>query len=117
MPTANLNFVHDRSRFLLFVGAELAATAEIHRYDDTWTMRKDRVEPKFRGRGFQRELIRQRVSYVQSIPGAESVVAWVNPANSHSLKNYFAEGFRFAARDPREFDGILHGALERIFDR
>lgn len=101
--------------FAMNVYAEgTVASGEVHCYHGTWTLRKGWVAPKWRGHGFQRMLIKQRLEYAQK-HGAKRVRTWVLPTNSYSLNNLVAEGFRFIHRKARVFDGKTHVGLEYQF--
>ncbi len=103
---------HNNTLFELRDGTMTVASGELRCYHGHWTLRAGWVHPLYRGQGFQRDLIRARVTKAAS-NGAKRVLAWVKPTNSYSLNNLVAEGFRFMPRPMRTFDGVKHVALER----
>lgn len=98
---------------LVSIDGAVVASGELRCYHGHWTLRAGYVKPTYRGLGYQRQLIRARITSAVE-HGAKRVLVWVNPRNSYSLNNLIAEDFRFMARPMRTFDGAPHVALERI---
>lgn len=105
-----MKLVSDGTTFRLMDGSRVAASGVLRCYHGHWTLREGHVAPAYRGRGFQRRLIRARVHSAAS-RGAERVLVWVNPTNHRSLNNLVAEGFRFMGPTQRMFEGKRHVGL------
>lgn len=58
-----------------------------------WYCRSDVVRPEFRGRGLQRQLIRERLAHLEDRASVLRVAIY--PHNEHSIRNYLAEGFTY----------------------
>jgi ribosomal protein S18 acetylase RimI-like enzyme len=72
---------------------ELWADGAIKCYMGSWYLRGCVVKPQYRGRGLQRELIRERLAYLTPI--TDLVRVSVYPENLPSRRNIEAEGFEF----------------------
>ncbi len=62
----------------------LQAVASIRVYHGHWYFRGCVVKPEFRGRGLQRELIRERIQYLQERDKKEVRIS-ISPKNTHSI--------------------------------
>ena len=71
----------------------LQAVASLKCYHGYWYLMGCVVKPEFRGRGLQRELIRERLDYLSD--KTNLVRVGVDPTNKHSLNNILAENFMF----------------------
>jgi ribosomal protein S18 acetylase RimI-like enzyme len=72
----------------------LQAVASVRCLHGHWYLRACVVKPEFRGKGLQRELIRERLDYLAQKTDRASVS--VEPHNHFSIDNIVAEGFSFA---------------------
>ena len=72
---------------------ELQAVASVKCYSGHWYLRSCVVKPEHRGRGLQRELIRERLEYLAE--RTNTVRVSVFPQNIHSIKNIEAGCFAF----------------------
>ena len=72
----------------------LLAYAVLGRPHGHWYFRNCVVDRKYRGNGYQRELIRQRLDYIEE-NGGGNVSVGVDPKNSKSLNNLLSFGFKF----------------------
>ncbi len=99
--------------FTITRDGQTAARGDLRCYHGTWTLRNGWVAPAYRGQGFQRRLIMDRLSYARTAR-ARRVIAWVDPRNAYSLNNLVVCGFRFLKRPMRAFDGVKHVMLEHV---
>lgn len=79
--------------FGIFSGETLQAVASLKNYMGSWYLRGCVVKPEFRGRGFQKQLIQERLDYLS--PKTDLVRVSVFPSNIHSINNVEAKGFKF----------------------
>jgi len=75
-------------------GNTLQAAGSLRCYHGHWYLRGCVVKPEFRGRGLQRQLIRERLEYLAG-RDAETAKVSIYPWNKHSIDNVLKEGFSF----------------------
>jgi ribosomal protein S18 acetylase RimI-like enzyme len=97
--------------FGIFSGETLQAVAAVKNYMGTWYLRGCVVKPEFRGQGFQKALIEERMAYLSD--KTDAVRVSVYPHNTHSIANIEATGFRFVKKKKLQ-DG--HEVLIYSFD-
>lgn len=90
--------------FGIIENSELIAVASLKCYSGHWYLRGCVVKPEYRGRGLQRELIRERLEFLSA--KAKAVRVSVFPGNVHSIRNIEAEGFVYE-RDKKLSDGKI----------
>ena len=79
--------------FGILDGEELRAVASVKCYSGHWYLRSCIVKPEYRGQGFQKQLIRERLEYLATKTDCARVSVY--PQNVYSIKNIEAEGFEF----------------------
>jgi ribosomal protein S18 acetylase RimI-like enzyme len=85
--------VKSATHFGIIEGTALQAVGSVKCYSGHWYLRGCVVKPEFRGRGFQRRLIQERLEYLAA--KTDIVRVGVYPGNEHSLRNIEAECFEF----------------------
>lgn len=79
--------------FVILDGKELAAVAAVKCYMGHWHLRSCIVKPKYRGRGLQKKLIKERLQYLSDRTSVAKVSAL--PHNVYSINNLKSLGFKF----------------------
>ena len=101
--------------FAILSGETLQAVAAVKWYMTTWYMRADVVKSEFRGNGFQRELIRERLSWLANrndIAKVERVKVSIYPDNFRSIRNYELEDFKFEKRKK-----LQNGVIANVYQK
>lgn len=93
------------THFGIFSVSELQAVASVKNYMGYWYLRGCVVKPEFRGNGFHRQLIQERLVYLSA--RTDLVRVSVYPDNVHSINNIKAEGFEFEKRKKLENGNIV----------
>jgi ribosomal protein S18 acetylase RimI-like enzyme len=88
----------------------VVAAAGIRCYHGYWFIRAVAVHPDYRGRGYQRMLLRQQIQYLKG--KASTVRANVLPANVYSSRNFERVGFEVVGQ--RKIDGEKFDIYEHV---
>lgn len=81
------------THFGIIIDDELLADGALKSYMGSWYLRGCVVKPQFRGRGYQRQLISERLAYLEPITNLVRVSVF--PDNIYSIANIEAESFVF----------------------
>jgi len=100
------------THFAIIENDSLQAVASVKCYSGHWYLRGCVVKPEYRGKGLQRELIRERLEYL----GDRTAVVRVSvyPKNTHSLQNIESEGFEFEKIKKLKNDDIVRVYIKSI---
>ena len=102
--------IKSASFFGVFDGDQLAAAAALKNYMGHWYMRGCVVKPEYRGRGFQRQLLKERLAHLAG--KAKIVRVTVLPDNIYSINNLVAEGFAYDNKTK-----IINKKLHHVYKR
>lgn len=91
-------------------GPVLAAFAAVKNYMGNWYLRECVVLPDFRGKGYQRKLIKERLEYIAE--RAKVARVSVYPDNQRSIRNIEEVGFVF-----ERFKKLKDGEVVKIYRR
>lgn len=92
--------------FGIFSGDELQAVAGVKCYMGYWYLRACVVKREYRGRGFQQQLIQERLDYLSR--RTKEVRVSVFPGNEHSIRNVEAMGFQFDKQKRLKDGKVIH---------